>query len=107
MTEEFHLKLQAIFDWRKELDILNKKGQILLENCADSQVSKAITQLSTKYHALLSLAKEVVRRLELHFQEHHQHTVLSKEFKTWLGQTRESLEKYKKAENTHEDLRKN
>merc|ERR1712013_832023 len=96
--------LQAIFDWQKELDILNKKGQILLENCADSRVSNAITQLSTKYQALLSLAKEVVRRLELHFQEHHQHTALCKEFKTWIGQTRESLEKYKKAENTHEDL---
>merc|ERR1712083_141444 len=93
---EFQMKLQAIFDWQKELDILNKKGQILLENCADSRVSNAITQLSTKYQALLSLAKEVVRRLEIHFQEHHQHNALSKEFKTWIGQTRENLEKYKK-----------
>jgi hypothetical protein len=50
--------------------MLNRKGQMLLETCADSRVSNAITQLSTKYQALLSLAKEVVRRLEVHFQEH-------------------------------------
>merc|ERR1712226_1648483 len=69
VLEEFQLKMQSIFDWQKELDVLNKKGQILLENCADSRVSNAVTQLSTKYQALLSLAKEVVRRLELQFQE--------------------------------------
>jgi nesprin-1 len=70
ILEEFQTKLQSIFDWQKELDMLNRKGQMLLETCADSRVSNAITQLSTKYQALLSLAKEVVRRLEVHFQEH-------------------------------------
>ena len=104
ILEKFQLELQSIFDWQKELDILNKKGQILLENCADSRVSNAITQLSTKYQALLSLAKEVVRRLEIHFQEHHQHTALCKEFRTWIQQTREALEQTKNAENTHKDL---
>ena len=104
ILEEFQLKLQAIFDWQKEFDVLNKKGQMLLENCADSRVSNAITQLSTKYQALLSLAKEVVRGLEVHFQEHHQHAALSKEFRSWMEQTRESLQQYKVAENTHKDL---
>ena len=104
ILEEFQLKLQAIFDWQKELDILNRKGQTLLENCADSRVSNAVTQLSTKYQALLSLAKEVVRRLELHFQEHHQHEALSKEFKVWTVATKETLNKYRSAENTHADL---
>merc|ERR1712079_501378 len=46
ILEEFQLKLQSVFDWNKELDNLNKKGQILLENYADSRVSNAITQLS-------------------------------------------------------------
>ena len=104
ILEEFQLKLQSVFDWNKELDNLNKKGQILLENCADSRVSNAITQLSTKYQALLSLAKEVVKGLELHFQEHHQHAALSKEFRSWMEQTREALQQYKVAENTHKDL---
>ena len=104
VLEEFQIKMQSIFDWQKELDVLNKKGQILLENCADSRVSNAVTQLSTKYQALLSLAKEVVRRLELHFQEHHQHETLSKEFKVWISSTRDTLDKYRSAENTHSDL---
>ena len=104
ILEEFQLKLQAIFDWQKDLDGLNKKGQMLLDNCADSRVSNAITQLSTKYQALLSLAKEVVRSLELQFQEHHQHSALSKEFKSWIEQTKESLQQFKIAENTHQDL---
>ena len=104
ILEEFQVKLQSIFDWQKELDVLNKKGQTLLENCADSRVSNAVTQLSTKYQALLSLAKEVVRRLELHFQENHQHEALSKEFKVWISSTRDTLSRYKSAENTHSDL---
>ena len=55
VLEEFQLKLQSIFDWQKELDNWDKKGQTLLENCADSRVPNGITQLSTKYQGLISL----------------------------------------------------
>lgn len=41
---------------------------MLLETCSDTRVSNGITQLTTKYNALLSLAKEVMKRLELHYQ---------------------------------------
>ena len=68
VLEEFQVDLQKVFDWQRELDSLNKKGQALLQTCADSRVSNAITQLSTKYQALLSLAKDVMRRLEVYFQ---------------------------------------
>ena len=84
ILEEFQIKLQSVFDWQKDLDILNRKGKTLLENNADSRVSNAITQLSTKNQALLSLAKEAVKRLEVHYQEHHQDEALSKEFKHGL-----------------------
>ena len=104
ILEEFQLKLQNIFDWQKDLDALNKKGQSLIENCADSRVSSAITQLSTKYQALISLGKEVVRGLEVNYQEHHQHAVLSKEFRSWIDQMRDSLGQYRVAENTQQDL---
>ena len=102
--EEFQVKLQSIFDWAKELDILNKKGQMLLENCADSRVSNAVTQLTTKYQALLSLAKEVVRRLEIQYQEHNQQDALANDFKTWINKTRETLNTLKNAKNTHSEL---
>ena len=102
--EEFQVKLQSIFDWQKELDILNKKGQMLLENCADSRVSNAVTQLTTKYQALLSLAKEVVRRLETQYQEHNQQDTLANDFKGWIKNTRDQLASQKHAENTHSEL---
>jgi nesprin-1 len=44
------------------------KAQMLLETCADTRISNAVTQMTTKYNALLSLAKEIMRRLELHYQ---------------------------------------
>lgn len=47
------------------------RAQTLLETCSDTRVSNGITQLTTKYNALLSLAKEVMKRLELHYQVHN------------------------------------
>jgi DNA repair ATPase RecN len=70
VLEQFQMQLQTVFDWQKELDRLNMKAQLLLETCADSRISNAVTQMTTKYNTLLSLAKEVMRRLELHYQVH-------------------------------------
>lgn len=89
--EQFQVQLQTIFDWQKELDKLNLKAQLLLETCADSRVSNAVTQMATKFNALLSLAKEVIRRLELHYQEHQQHNALYQECQDWIDRTREKL----------------
>jgi len=89
--EEFQVDLQTIFDWQQYLDKLNLKAQILLETCADSRVSNTVTQLMTKYSALLSLAKEVIRRLELHYQEHQQHNALYQECEEWIEQTSDKI----------------
>jgi len=91
VLEQFQGQLQTIFDWQKELDKLNLKAQLLLETCADTRVSNAVTQMSTKFSALLSLAKEVIRRLELHYQEHQQHNALYQECQDWIDRTREKL----------------
>lgn len=91
VLEQFQGHLQTLFDWQKELDRLNMLAQKLLETCADTRVSNAVTQLTTKYNALLSLAKEVMRRLELHYQEHQQHHTLYEECQSWIEKTREKL----------------
>ncbi|VEN42511.1 unnamed protein product, partial [Callosobruchus maculatus] len=91
VLEQFQLQLQTLFDWQTELDRLNMKAQSLLETCADTRVSNAVTQLSTKYNAILSLAKEVMRRLELHYQEHQQHSALCQECQDWIDRTRDKL----------------
>ncbi|KAG5889989.1 hypothetical protein JTB14_035905 [Gonioctena quinquepunctata] len=91
VLEQFQLQLQNLFDWQTELDRLNMKAQVLLETCADTRVSNAITQISTKYNAILSLAKEVMRRLELHYQEHQQHSTLYQECQDWIDRTRDKL----------------
>lgn len=91
VLEQFQGHLQTLFDWQKELDRLNMLAQKLLETCADTRVSNAVTQLTTKYNALLSLAKEIMRRLELHYQEHQQHHTLYEECQHWIEKTREKL----------------
>lgn len=91
VLEQFQLQLQTLFDWQTELDRLNMKAQVLLETCADTRVSNAITQLSTKYNTILSLAKEIMRRLELYYQEHQQHTALCQECQDWIDRTRDKL----------------
>jgi len=65
ILEQFQNHLQGVFDWQKDLDRLNMRAQQLLETCADSRVSNAVTSITTKYNALLSLSKEVMRRLEV------------------------------------------
>ena len=102
--EEFQGKVQSIFDWQKELDVLNKKGLKLLENCADSRVSNTITQLTTKYQALQSLAKEVLRRVEVQSQEHGQFDILSNDFNSWIEKTGKALGELRNANNTHQEL---
>lgn len=91
VLEQFQVHLQTLFDWQSELDKLNMRAQVLLETCADSRISNAVTQLATKYNAILSLAKEVMRRLELHYQEHQQHTSLYQECQDWIARTRDRL----------------
>ncbi|XP_066158002.1 muscle-specific protein 300 kDa isoform X10 [Euwallacea fornicatus] len=91
VLEQFQLHLQTLFDWQSELDRLNMKAQQLLETCADSRVSNAIMQLSTKYNAILSMAKEIMRRLELYYQEHQQHSALYQECQDWIDRTRDKL----------------
>lgn len=91
VLEEFQGQLQVLFDWQSDLDRLNMLAQRLLETCADARVSNPVTQLTTKYNALLSLAKEIMRRLELYYQEHHQHHTLYEECQSWLEKTREKL----------------
>ncbi|XP_029680499.1 nesprin-1 isoform X2 [Formica exsecta] len=100
VLEQFQVHLQTLFDWQKELDRLNMKAQILLETCADTRISNAITQLTTKYNALLSLAKEIMRRLELHYQEHQQHNTLYQECQDWIERTRDKLNECKSIPST-------
>lgn len=107
VLEEFQATLQMIFDWQKTLDLLNMRAQLLLETCADSRVSNAVTQLTTKYNTLLSLAKEVMRRLEMHFQEHQQHNQLYSECNDWIERTRKKLCECSGDTNSLEELNEN
>lgn len=107
ILEEFQSILQMIFDWQKTLDLLNMRAQLLLETCADSRVSNAVTQLTTKYNTLLSLAKEVMRRLEMHFQEHQQHIQLYSECNDWIETTRKKLNECIGDTTSLEDLSEN
>ncbi|KAI5642762.1 spectrin repeat domain-containing protein [Phthorimaea operculella] len=100
VLEEFQGHLQTLFDWQTELDKLNVRAQTLLETCSDTRISNGITQMTTKYNALLSLAKEVMKRLEVHYQEHQQHNALYGECQDWLDRTRDKLNQCAEIPNT-------
>lgn len=100
VLEQFQMQLQTLFDWQKELDKLNMRAQTLLETCADTRISNALTQMTTKYNALLSMAKEIMRRLELHYQEHQQHNTLYQECQDWIERTRDKLNECQDIPNT-------
>lgn len=90
--ESFQSLLQSIFDWQRDLDDLNIAAQTLLDICADTRISNIVTQLTTKYNAILSMAKEVMKRLEIQYQEHQQHNALMQELcDDWLDKIREKL----------------
>ncbi|CAG0880678.1 unnamed protein product [Cyprideis torosa] len=104
LVENFQNRLEQIFDWQAQLDDLNQLARTLLETCADSRVSNSVTQLSTKYNAILSLTKEVMRRLEMHYQEHQQHQSMCSECSDWLDKTREKLAELKEVSADPADL---
>lgn len=89
--EQFQNHLQDIFDWQSILDNLNRNAQTLLETCSNALVSNGITQLTTKYNAILSMSKDVIRRLELHYQEHQQHQSLYGECQDWIEDIKSKL----------------
>jgi nesprin-1 len=89
--EQFQLQLQSVFDWQNELDKLNLTAQLLLETCADSRVSNAVTHISTKFNALLSLAKLELKKLECEYQEHQQYELNSSECQEWIQKIRNKL----------------
>ncbi|XP_013784499.1 nesprin-1-like, partial [Limulus polyphemus] len=89
--EEFQGHLQTIFDWQAEFDKLNVRAQLLLETYSDSSISNAFTQLSSKYSNLLSLSKEVMHKLEQHFQEHQQQQCMLTECVEFIDVARERL----------------
>ena len=104
--EEFQGLLQGIFEWEKELDKLNDKAQALLETCSDSKISNSVTQVTSKYHALISMAKDVMRRLEMQYQEHYQHATVYQDCVNFLEVCKQKLEECRECENTHDALSK-
>lgn len=104
VLEQFQGHLQTLFDWQRELDRLNMRAQVLLETCADTRISNGVTQLTTKYNALLSLAKEIMRRLELHYQEHQQHNALYGECQDWVERTHDKLNECQECPGTLQEV---
>lgn len=63
----------------------------MLNFCADARVSSMVTQLSTKNEALLSMARETMKKLELHYQEHQQLNSLHQECLDFVARTKEKV----------------
>ncbi|XP_043244080.1 nesprin-1-like [Amphibalanus amphitrite] len=103
-VEAFQTLLSDMYEWQSTLDELNVSATLLLDNCADSRIANSVTQLTTKYNALQSLAKDVFRRLEVAHLEHKQHSALCHEIDEWMEKTREKLAETAPLTSRHSEL---
>lgn len=89
--ETFQNLLQQLFDWQKKFDQLNARGQLLIDTCSQASISNQVTSVGTRYNALLSQAKGLMRKLEQSYQEHQQHQSLYQECQDFVERSREKL----------------
>ncbi len=57
----------------------------------DAEVLGTVAIMSTKYNTILTMAKETMRKLELHYQEHQQLNSLCQECSDIVFRTKEKV----------------
>ncbi|CAH1803091.1 unnamed protein product, partial [Owenia fusiformis] len=82
---KYQTKHEEILKKQGDLDNISGKAQGLL------QTSHTITQLTTNYQALISMSKEILRKLESYYGDHDKYDMHQKEFITWSETTKLNL----------------
>ncbi|KAK0046935.1 nesprin-1, partial [Biomphalaria pfeifferi] len=89
--EEYQLHFEDAISHQSSLDKVSEKAQALLLTNADAKTSHAITQLTTRYHGIISLAKDITSNLEVYYNHHklYQHNLHL--FNEWLKDIKQKL----------------
>ncbi|XP_076442566.1 muscle-specific protein 300 kDa-like isoform X3 [Babylonia areolata] len=89
--DEYQNQLEDLISHQTSLDMVSEKSQALLLTNADAKTSHAITQLNTRYQAIIALAKEMCKNLEAAHNHHRQYKQCHQQFSDWLRDTRQHI----------------
>lgn len=82
---------EEILRHQTAFDGLAEQAQILMQSSKDSRVSTQLTQMSSRYTALITLSKDLMKRYEQHVQDHEQYADVYNDATSWLQSTRDRL----------------
>ena len=102
--ESYQARHNEIESHQGEMDSVSQKAQSLLEINSDARVSHSITQMTTKYQALLSASKEALKKAETQCNEHRNYMAATEDFNTWLNSTKEKMSVLDNVVGTKEEL---
>ncbi|XP_076463745.1 nesprin-1-like isoform X2 [Babylonia areolata] len=84
-------QLEELVSQQSSLDVVSEKAQVLLQTNADAKTSHAITQLNTRYQAVIALAKDLCNSLESAYNHHRLYKQHQGQFCDWLQETRQHI----------------
>ncbi|KAL8590280.1 hypothetical protein ACOMHN_006396 [Nucella lapillus] len=84
-------QLEELTSQQPFLDDVSEKAQALLQTNADAKTSHAITQLNTRYQAVIALAKDLCSSLESAYNHHRLYKHHHQQFSDWLKQTKQHI----------------
>merc|ERR1719422_1317097 len=89
--EEYTLHLEEAISHQSSLDRVSEKASALLQTNADAKTSHAIAQLTTRYHAVIALAKDISSNLESYYTNHRLYKQNHHLFGDWLKEVKHKL----------------
>ncbi|KAH9507320.1 hypothetical protein Btru_056905, partial [Bulinus truncatus] len=89
--EEYQYYFEDAISHQSSLDKVSEKAQALLLTNADAKTSHAITQLTTRYHGIISLAKDITNSLEIYYNHHRLYQQNLHLFNDWLKDMKQKL----------------
>nr|KAG5692778.1 hypothetical protein BaRGS_009394 [Batillaria attramentaria] len=89
--DEYQVQLEELISHQSALDQVSEKAQVLLQTNADAKTSHAITQLNTRYQAIIALAKDICNNLEAAYNHHRMYKQNHHQFADWLKETRQHI----------------
>ena len=82
-------------DKQSQFDSLSERTHLLMSSCsADAAIASQLTQLSSRYTALLTFTKDTCKRLEQQVDDHSQYRDAHDKAATWLADMRQRLAAY-------------
>ncbi|CAL1544282.1 unnamed protein product [Lymnaea stagnalis] len=89
--EEFQLRSEDAISHQSSLDRVSERALALLLTNADAKTSHAIAQLTTRYHGIIGLAKDITSKLEQCYNHHKLYKQNHHLFMDWLRDTKQRL----------------